>query len=74
MFYECALNMSYFDISNAINPPAAAIGHPILAAQAANLNIGVLNPVGSMYQTVDPRLTQSMVRFSLYFPVYWFYL
>ncbi|XP_037495462.1 zinc finger CCCH domain-containing protein 37 [Jatropha curcas] len=46
---------------NAINPPAAAISHPIVANPAANLNIGVINPAASLYQTIDPRLAQPML-------------
>ncbi|KAI9387480.1 hypothetical protein POPTR_010G176300v4 [Populus trichocarpa] len=41
----------------AINPPAAAIGHPIVAPSLANLNFGVFNPAASIYQTIDPRLS-----------------
>ncbi|KAL5744944.1 hypothetical protein ACOSP7_027830 [Xanthoceras sorbifolium] len=40
---------------NAINPPAAAIGHPLITSPAASLNI---NPAASIYQTIDPRLAQ----------------
>ncbi|XP_021685547.2 zinc finger CCCH domain-containing protein 37 isoform X2 [Hevea brasiliensis] len=43
---------------NAINPPAAAIGHSIVATPAANLNIGVV-PAASIFQTLDPRLAHS---------------
>ncbi|XP_021597348.1 zinc finger CCCH domain-containing protein 37-like isoform X1 [Manihot esculenta] len=43
---------------NAINPPAAAVGHPIVATLAANLNIGVV-PAASIYQFMDPRLAHS---------------
>nr|TKR74498.1 enhancer of AG-4 1 family protein [Populus alba] len=41
----------------AINPPAAAIGHPIVAPSLANLNFGVFNPAASIYQTIDSRLS-----------------
>uniref|UniRef100_A0A6N2NBY4 C3H1-type domain-containing protein n=1 Tax=Salix viminalis TaxID=40686 RepID=A0A6N2NBY4_SALVM len=41
----------------AINPPAAAIGHPIIAPSMANRNFGVFNPAASIYQTIDPRLS-----------------
>ncbi|KAI5579142.1 hypothetical protein BDE02_08G071800 [Populus trichocarpa] len=41
----------------AINPPAAAIGHPIIAPSMANLNLGVFSPAASIYQTIDPRLS-----------------
>ncbi|CAK7326011.1 unnamed protein product [Dovyalis caffra] len=41
----------------AINPPAAAIGHPIVAPSVANLNFGVFNPAASIYQTIDPRMS-----------------
>ncbi|KAJ9168523.1 hypothetical protein P3X46_020034 [Hevea brasiliensis] len=43
---------------NAISPPAAAMGHSIVATLAANLNFGVI-PAASIYQTVDPRLAYS---------------
>ncbi|XWS16723.1 hypothetical protein CRYUN_Cryun33cG0002300 [Craigia yunnanensis] len=43
---------------NAFNPPAAAIGHSLIAS-ASNLNIGVVTPAASIYQTIDPRLTQT---------------
>ncbi|GAV64882.1 zf-CCCH domain-containing protein [Cephalotus follicularis] len=43
---------------NVINPVAAAIGHPVVASPAASLNIGLVNPAGSLYQTIDPRLAQ----------------
>lgn len=46
---------------NVINPPAAAVGHPIVASPATNLNIGVVNPAASIYQTIDPRLAQPTV-------------
>lgn len=36
----------------AINPPIAAISHPIVATQAAGLNIGVIDPAASIYQTL----------------------
>ncbi|XP_050107654.1 zinc finger CCCH domain-containing protein 37 isoform X1 [Malus sylvestris] len=36
----------------AINPPIAAISHPIVATPAAGLNIGVIDPAASIYQTV----------------------
>lgn len=45
---------------NAINPPAAAIGHAIVASPAANLNVGVVNPVTSILHPIDPRLSQTM--------------
>ncbi|KAE8099827.1 hypothetical protein FH972_017780 [Carpinus fangiana] len=44
-----------------INPPAAAVGHPIVTSPATNLNIGVVNPAASIYQTIDPRLAQPTV-------------
>ncbi|XP_031283371.1 uncharacterized protein LOC116142056 [Pistacia vera] len=44
---------------NAINPAAAAaIGHPLITSPGASLNIGVVNPAASIYQTIDPRLAQ----------------
>ncbi|XP_022749304.1 zinc finger CCCH domain-containing protein 37 isoform X4 [Durio zibethinus] len=43
---------------NAFNPPAAAIGHSLIAS-ANNLNIGVVTPASSLYQTIDPRLSQT---------------
>ncbi|XP_044480610.1 zinc finger CCCH domain-containing protein 37-like isoform X2 [Mangifera indica] len=45
---------------NSINPAAAAaaIGHPLITSPAASLNIGVVNPAASLYQTIDPRLAQ----------------
>ncbi|KAG6627207.1 hypothetical protein I3843_15G089100 [Carya illinoinensis] len=46
---------------NAINPPAAVVGHPIVGSPATNLNIGVVNPAASIYQTIDPRLAQPTV-------------
>ncbi|PON51238.1 Zinc finger, CCCH-type [Parasponia andersonii] len=46
---------------NAINPPAAALSHAFVASPAAGLNIGVVNPVASLYQTIDPRLAQATV-------------
>lgn len=36
----------------AINPPIAAISHPIVATPAAGLNIGVIDPAASIYQTL----------------------
>uniref|UniRef100_A0A5B7BTH1 Putative zinc finger CCCH domain-containing protein 37 isoform X1 n=1 Tax=Davidia involucrata TaxID=16924 RepID=A0A5B7BTH1_DAVIN len=45
----------------AINPPAAAIGAAIIASPAAHLNAGVVNPAASFLQTIDPRLTQTML-------------
>lgn len=47
----------------AINPAAAAaaIGHPLITSPAASLNIGVVNPAASLYQTIDPRLAQPTV-------------
>ncbi|KAJ6690056.1 hypothetical protein OIU85_006347 [Salix viminalis] len=41
----------------AINPPAAAISHPILAPSMANLNLGVFSSAASIYQTIDSRLS-----------------
>ncbi|KAJ6909941.1 zinc finger CCCH domain-containing protein 37-like [Populus alba x Populus x berolinensis] len=41
----------------AINPPAAAISHAIIAPSMANLNLGVFSPAASIYQTIDPRLS-----------------
>ncbi|XP_044468710.1 zinc finger CCCH domain-containing protein 37-like isoform X2 [Mangifera indica] len=43
---------------NAISPAAAAIGHPLITSPAGSLNIGVVNPAASIYQTIDPRLAQ----------------
>uniref|UniRef100_A0A2P2ILN5 Uncharacterized protein MANES_03G076000 n=1 Tax=Rhizophora mucronata TaxID=61149 RepID=A0A2P2ILN5_RHIMU len=43
---------------NAINPPAAAMSHSILAPAATSLNIGVVNPAASIYQAIDPILAQ----------------
>ncbi|KAM4080250.1 hypothetical protein ACJW30_11G000600 [Castanea mollissima] len=51
---------------HAINPPAAAIGLPIVASPATNLNIGVVNPAASIYQTIDPRLAQPTVGPTIY--------
>ncbi|KAL4342560.1 hypothetical protein GQ457_08G008170 [Hibiscus cannabinus] len=42
---------------NAFIPPAA-LGHSLVAS-ASNLNIGVVNPAASLYQTVDPGLSQT---------------
>ncbi|KAK2661703.1 hypothetical protein Ddye_000277 [Dipteronia dyeriana] len=42
----------------AINPPPPAIVHPIITSPASSLNIGVVNPAASIYQTIDPRLAQ----------------
>ncbi|KAB1212900.1 Zinc finger CCCH domain-containing protein 37 [Morella rubra] len=49
---------------NAINPPAAVGGHPIVASPGTNLNIGVVNPATSIYQAIDPRLGQPTVAVS----------
>ncbi|KAJ7949051.1 Zinc finger CCCH domain-containing protein [Quillaja saponaria] len=46
---------------NAINPPAVSIGLTGLASPAANLNVGVVNPVASIYQAIDPRLSHTTV-------------
>ncbi|XP_030488317.1 zinc finger CCCH domain-containing protein 37 isoform X1 [Cannabis sativa] len=51
---------------NAIYPPAAALGHALVASPAAGLNIGVVNPVASLYQTIDPRLAQMGVGPTVY--------
>lgn len=53
------------DFCAVINPPAAAVGHPIVASPATNLNIGVVNPAASIYQTIDPRLAQPTVNWKL---------
>ncbi|TYH34927.1 hypothetical protein ES332_D13G158900v1 [Gossypium tomentosum] len=42
---------------NAFVPPVA-LGHSLIAS-ASNLNIGVVNPASSLYQTIDPRLSQT---------------
>lgn len=42
---------------NAFIPPVA-LGHSLIAS-ASNLNIGVVNPASSLYQTIDPRLSQT---------------
>ncbi|KAK8478965.1 hypothetical protein V6N13_141279 [Hibiscus sabdariffa] len=42
---------------NAFIPPAA-LGHSLVAS-ASNLNIGVVNPAASLYQTIDPGLSQT---------------
>lgn len=42
---------------NAFIPPVA-LGHSLIAS-ANNLNIGVVNPASSLYQTIDPRLSQT---------------
>ncbi|XP_060675517.1 zinc finger CCCH domain-containing protein 37 isoform X2 [Ziziphus jujuba] len=52
---------------NAIHPPAA-IGHTIIASPAASLNIGAVNPVASLYQTIDPRLAQPTVGVATIYP------
>ncbi|XP_021891180.1 zinc finger CCCH domain-containing protein 37 [Carica papaya] len=44
---------------NAFIPPAA-IG-AMVASSATNLNIGVVSPATSIYQTIDPRLAQPML-------------
>ncbi|ONI11759.1 hypothetical protein PRUPE_4G124000 [Prunus persica] len=41
-----------YDFCAAINPPIGAISHPIVAPPAAGLNIGVINPAASIYQTL----------------------
>lgn len=46
----------------AINPPAAAIGHAIVASPAANLNVGVVNPATSILHPIDPRLSQTVTK------------
>ncbi|EEF33724.1 conserved hypothetical protein [Ricinus communis] len=46
---------------NAINPPAAAIGHPLLASPAANLNLGDINPAASIYQAIYPSFSSPML-------------
>ncbi|XP_057948711.1 zinc finger CCCH domain-containing protein 37 isoform X2 [Malania oleifera] len=56
--YGTSCRYNHPDRSAAINPPAAAIGHAILASPATNLNIGVANPAGSILQTMDPRIAQ----------------
>ncbi|PPD94122.1 hypothetical protein GOBAR_DD08859 [Gossypium barbadense] len=38
--------------------PPVALGHSLIAS-ASNLNIGVVNPASSLYQTIDPRLSQT---------------
>ncbi|CAH9083828.1 unnamed protein product [Cuscuta europaea] len=43
----------------AINPPA--LGHAFAGSPAAHLNIGVVNPTASLFQTFDPRMTQTML-------------
>ncbi|KAH9646079.1 zinc finger CCCH domain-containing protein 37 [Citrus sinensis] len=43
----------------AINPPAAAIVHPLITSPAASLGISVVSPAASLYQTIDPRLAQA---------------
>ena len=55
----------HWDFCAAINPPAAALGLPIVASPATNLNIGVVNPAASIYQTIDPRLAQPTVNWKL---------
>lgn len=42
----------------AINPPAAMVASP-----AASLSIGVVNPAASIFQTIDPRLTQPVLTY-----------
>ena len=49
---------SFLSFYAAFNPPAAAIGHSLIAS-ASNLNIGAVTPAASIYQTIDPRLTQT---------------
>ncbi|KAL5540218.1 hypothetical protein UlMin_024018 [Ulmus minor] len=45
----------------ALYSPAAAINPTIVASPATGLNIGVVNPVASLYQTIDPVFARSMV-------------
>ncbi|XP_017980656.1 PREDICTED: zinc finger CCCH domain-containing protein 37 isoform X2 [Theobroma cacao] len=52
---------------NAFNPPAAVLGHSLVAS-ASNLNIGVVTPAASIYQTIDPRLGQSTLLAQPTFP------
>lgn len=47
--------------------PPAAIG-AMVASSATNLNIGVVSPATSIYQTIDPRLAQPMVGWRLFVP------
>lgn len=63
LYYFPPLSLSSFMlIFAAINPAAAAaIGHPLITSPAASLNIGVVNPAASIYQTIDPRLAQPTV-------------
>lgn len=60
-----ASKLDCWDFCAVINPPAAAVGHPIVASPATNLNIGVVNPAASIYQTIDPRLVQPTVNWKL---------
>ncbi|KAI4333237.1 hypothetical protein L6164_018071 [Bauhinia variegata] len=47
---------------NVIDPSVAALGHSILLTPAAaNLNIEVVNPAASLYQAIDPRLSNPTV-------------
>lgn len=46
----------------AINPPAAAMGHAIVASPAANLKFGVVNPAASVLHPIDPRLSQTVTK------------
>ncbi|XP_022749302.1 zinc finger CCCH domain-containing protein 37 isoform X2 [Durio zibethinus] len=55
---------------NAFNPPAAAIGHSLIAS-ANNLNIGVVTPASSLYQTIDPRLSQTTLLAQQTLPTYY---
>ncbi|GMN55605.1 hypothetical protein TIFTF001_024725 [Ficus carica] len=39
----------------------SSLGHALVASPAAGLNIGVVNPIASLYQTIDPRFAQATV-------------
>ncbi|XP_019157323.1 PREDICTED: zinc finger CCCH domain-containing protein 37-like isoform X3 [Ipomoea nil] len=47
-----------------INPPTAAIGHAFVTSPAAHLNVGVVNPTASLFQTFDARMAQTMFGFA----------
>lgn len=60
-------NTSLLSSCAAFNPPAAVLGHSLVAS-ASNLNIGVVTPAASIYQTIDPRLGQSTLLAQPTFP------
>lgn len=55
---------------NVINPPAAGLGHSVLTSSAANFNFGIVNPVASIYQAIDPRLSSATSQVGIASTVY----